>query len=375
MRALRRAVRYVLVLAIISTGCISAYAAIFDDGNDRAPISDLRKKPDASLTDTERMILRAADRYGNVGFCPGAGGNATLIDYSGRPAIITSAHMFYDEDRSPKCTAAELRNATFVPNVSYVYDGTPHSREFTHRSVRLVGADLIDNIGLMRRKSDGPLTEDDYIIVYLEEDISRDIMPDGHQRGAFTIGDLTFERRGDITMIGAAPDIASGLTTIYQTCRYRHAVNIGLQHTCDTVRGSSGSAMLMEGNGELTLVGVHAWALHGNAVFPAPNESMTVDWNLATAFPDGFADDPNRRELYSYLNTNEAFLPYHLQTVLARAGCYTGALDNDWGPGSRGAVDRLEVASGTTLPGREPTQELRHAVEAAVAENGELCSQ
>lgn len=116
-----------------------AQAAIFDDGNDRKLLFDLRLKPESSLTDEERMILRAADRYGNVGFCNRVQGNATLIDYFGRPAIVTSAHMFFDSKTGkPKCSDAELRSAIYMPNISYYDARGKFSDSFTKRKVKLV---------------------------------------------------------------------------------------------------------------------------------------------------------------------------------------------------------------------------------------------
>lgn len=356
---------------------LPASAAIFDDGNDRKLLFDLRLKPESSLTDEERMILRAADRYGNVGFCHRVAGNATLIDYFGRPAIVTSAHIFFDSKTGkPKCSDAELRSAIYMPNISYYDARGKFSDSFTKRKVKLVVPPADDN-RWQENPSNWINPKNDYIIFYLEEDIRDDVMPDGHRRGALklSVGIGSPRDSGRLAMIGTAPDIRKGLAVSYQTCRYKGMEIIGIVHDCDTVAGSSASALLVRsGDGGFVLRAIHAGDKQRGAVVPAADDHM--DWNYGTDFTGNstlddllaHADRPSAAPSLS-----PALIPYQLQFLLHRAGCYSGKLDNKWGPGSRAALDRFVAATGASLPGREPSMELWDALEAAVKEHGEAC--
>ncbi len=46
-----------------------------------------------------------------------------------------------------------------------------------------------------------------------------------------------------------------------------------------------------------------------------------------------------------------------LQSALKNHNCYTGAIDGDWGRGSRAALQRFNAMAGTTLAADAPTQE------------------
>lgn len=58
----------------------------------------------------------------------------------------------------------------------------------------------------------------------------------------------------------------------------------------------------------------------------------------------------------------EQQLAADLQTVLQNIGCYTAAIDGDWGRGSRAALQRFNTMSGATLPVEIPTNEALSAV-------------
>ncbi len=255
--------------------------AIFDDGNDRNILYNLRRKPQNSLTAEEKAILQAADRYGNVGFCSKAGGNATLIMHNGRPAIVTSAHMFYDfKTGKPKCSNKELQSASYMPNVSY-YDSEngQYPKSLTHKKVGLE----MPPVAMERKKlGAGFRPEDDFVIIYLKEDITKDMMPNGNVRGAMSYATGSAMGSGELHMIGIAPDIRQGLATLHQTCRYKGIKFVGLSHDCDTVRGSSGSMLAVMQDGELKLRAVHAGSIYGNDVVPATDDYL--DWNFATDF-------------------------------------------------------------------------------------------
>ncbi|NMA99105.1 MAG: hypothetical protein GX970_13515, partial [Phyllobacteriaceae bacterium] len=91
-----KAIASLVILIATALVGLPATAGIFDDGNDRLLLTDLREKPVSVLTGEERAILRAADRYGNIGICTASGGNASLIRINARDAIITSLHMIQD---------------------------------------------------------------------------------------------------------------------------------------------------------------------------------------------------------------------------------------------------------------------------------------
>ena len=53
-----------------------------------------------------------------------------------------------------------------------------------------------------------------------------------------------------------------------------------------------------------------------------------------------------------------------IQRELQRVGCYDGAIDNDWGTGSRNALEEFAQQSGTELTSDEPTLIALSAVKA-----------
>ncbi len=55
-------------------------------------------------------------------------------------------------------------------------------------------------------------------------------------------------------------------------------------------------------------------------------------------------------------------LAMEVQRTLKRAGCYTGPIDGDWGPGSISAVERFNQIKGLRLPSTTPNTELLQAV-------------
>ena len=59
--------------------------------------------------------------------------------------------------------------------------------------------------------------------------------------------------------------------------------------------------------------------------------------------------------------------------LLHRAGCYSGWLDNQWGPGSRKALDAFVSRTGAKQPGSSPSMALWDALEEAAKQHGEAC--
>lgn len=365
-------------MAVLFMQPLPASAAIFEDGNDRQLLYELRMKADASLTAQERMVLHAADRYGNVGFCAGSSGNATLIDYFGRPAIITSAHILFHNKNgnAPKCSPSELAGSFYMPNVSYVGGDGRFSDAFAMRRVKLVMPDqalrnpvYLDGIGS---------GNNDFAIFFLEEDITIDIMPAGHQRGAIRLPDPLLGRQGsgEATMIGVAPDVQEGRAVLYQTCRYNVILIVGLRHLCDTVSGSSGSFFGVVQDDELRLLGIHTGDYQDGAVLPVPDSVALANvgtylGNIPPLDEVSDADRVSRR--YVSLFRDPAYIPYQIQFLLSRAGCYTGKLDNKWGPGSRAALERFSAATGMSLPSVEPSQDLWDVLEELIAARAGGC--
>lgn len=58
-------------------------------------------------------------------------------------------------------------------------------------------------------------------------------------------------------------------------------------------------------------------------------------------------------------------LAYHIQRALQEAGCYSGQLDNVWGPASRQALANFAELTGSAVPGEEPSPTLLKVVEDA----------
>lgn len=255
---------------------------IFDDGNDREILYELRRKPVASLTAEERAILQAADRYGNIGFCGAAGGNATLIMHNGRPAVVTSAHMVIDAStKKYRCTEEEMGRGRFAPNVSYYDHSTPdRDKDFT---LRMVGVEFPPVEMERRTLGSGFHPGDDFVIFYLKEDVTKDVMPAGHTRGAMSIASST-QRSGTVYMLGVAPDIRQGMAVVNQTCAFqRMAGTNSFKHTCDSVRGSSGSLMSVMQDDELVLYGINTGGYEDPT--PRPLPSNHFEWNQGTELP------------------------------------------------------------------------------------------
>jgi hypothetical protein len=282
-----KAIASLVILIATALVGLPAAAGIFDDGNDRLLLTDLRKKPASVLTDEERAILRAADRYGNIGICAASGGNASLIRVNGRDAIITSLHMIQDSQTGAfRCSPDAMERARYAPNAAYYDAEVPHplGEEFTLRYVALDPEPLYPKPA--RKLGGGSFHPgDDWAVFFLREEISSDIMPDGHVRGAFEIlAPEALQKAGSFHMIGIAPDIREGLAVIYQTCEYRVMTGTGaFQHTCDSIRGSSGSfmgAMTKEG---LSLAGLMTSGYRDPQPMPLPANHYS--WNGGTLVP------------------------------------------------------------------------------------------
>ncbi|RDE07942.1 hypothetical protein DVH29_14150 [Pelagibacterium lacus] len=282
---------------------------MFDDGNDRLSILELHHKEESLLTQEEHAILLAANRYGNIGMCGGAnGGNAFVIRFNGRPAVITAGHTLIDDESGEvKCAHEDVR-PSFMPNVAHYDPHTPRTDDdFVLRRVDLQypPVNLKGYIAAVETGNTGGMTAADWLVFFLDEDITTDIMPDGHQRGflQYSSNRESFDT-GQLYLIGMHRDLGDGIVVHYQRCDYANLANLSIQHVCDTLPGTSGSMLLSMEDGELRFR-----AIHSSGRFNGPEGAADrhifdhvpqdrSQWNSATPALRVFeAQDPEFRRL------------------------------------------------------------------------------
>lgn len=239
----------------------AARAAIFDDGNDRKPITELRNRPAEQLADEEKAILIAANRIGTFSLCKGEiGGNAFHVRYNGRSAIVTNAHLFMTDDGTlAGCTGSMEDGASYMSNLAWIDSG--QDEDFVLREVKLSfppanWEDLRATFPVTAHKA---ASDHDVAVFYLNEDISDDVMPDGDRRGFLKATDAK-DVAGRLYMLGYALDVGNRSTMVYQErCpggQLEGPLVIG--HTCDVVDGSSGSLLAVMEEGELQFRGIQS---------------------------------------------------------------------------------------------------------------------
>lgn len=257
--------------------------AIFDNGTSPQRILDLRKRPASSLTEEEKAILIAADKVGNVKFCDKFGGNGFVIEYKGRPAVITSAHFLVDfKTGKLKCTEAEMKKSTYFPNASYYNpDDLKENKDFYMKSVGLEYPPV--NLKEVLAMDSPNNVNEDYVIFFLKEDITKDRMPTGNQRSFLKYSQNTQAKGNGLYFLGTGPDPkGKHLAMLYQRdCNFNR--NDGyLSHDCATIGGSSGSLLGHMENGEIVFSGVHRFAPLGDSKLPGPSTDLESLWNIAT---------------------------------------------------------------------------------------------
>lgn len=265
-------------------------AGIFDNGTSPERIIDLRKRPYTSLTDEEKAILRAADKVGNIRFCKGIAGNAFLIQYQGRPAIVTAGHMLVDfKTGKLKCSSEDLKDMTYFPNSSYynAYDPS-ENKSFVLREVPLEYPPVnLENVMNIKGNSNN---NDDYLVFFLKEDVTQDKMPQGHKRSYLQFSKNAQSKGQGLYMLGIGADPGQNIIApIYQKGCNFHRDYGKLNHDCATINGSSGSLLGHMEDGEIVFSGVHRYALIGNANMPGPSEGFSNMWNVAT--PSQYIED------------------------------------------------------------------------------------
>jgi hypothetical protein len=266
----------------------STRSAVFENGSIPQRIQNLRDQPIDSLTAEERAILVAADKVGNVRYCSGVGGNAFLIMYEGRPAIISTAHALFDSSSGGiKCSQADLeQQAVYYPNSSYYNPDDPQSNLSVYlRTVRLE----MPVVNLKEAETRGIATDNnpnahyDYIIMFVGQDITKDIMPLGHERGYLKYDENQDAAGNDLYTIGLGDDPQDKLAMLFQSGCNFNRTDVRINHDCATVDGSSGSLLGRLDSGEIVFSGLHRYAHGGDARLPGPSMQYEFMWNTGTS--------------------------------------------------------------------------------------------
>ena len=341
---------------------LTAQAAIFADGNDRHYVDDLRAKEPAGLTPEEKAILAAANNVGIIRVCDNRrSGNAFFVRYGGRPAVVTSGHVLVDTRTGViHCDAETRTKAFYFANASHYEPGIKDKTFVLERSGLVYPPINLSEITARKFDMASPA---DWLVFLLDTDIAGDTMPDGRKRGVLNAS-VEHAPSGKLVMIGIDPDMANADRTVFQQdCDYLVKGGLVL-HNCDTVSGASGSFLGVYEDGEIRIRGIHNYAPLGDEELPFALTEIDGLWNggalIETILAD--ADKPH-----------PAFFAYDIQLGLSRAGCYSGKLDNQWGPGSRKALAAFATAAGVMLPGAEPDAELLAAITNAVPEGTKPC--
>jgi len=263
-------------------------AGIFDNGTTPQRIYDLRQRDRASLTDEEKAILIAADKVGNIRFChssagnEGSAGNAFLIKYRGQPAIIASGHLLIDF-KTGKSRCPERTQFEYYPNTSYYNPFDPSEKSSFYLRI-IVARTAAAEISRLQQLKGEFNTDEDYLILYLDEDPTKDVMPNGNVRSFFRDSTNKLQSGKGVYMIGLGADPEGmNLAMLYQTgCNY-HRDYDRLNHDCASINGSSGGILgFMEG-GEIVFAGIHRYAIVANTHMPGPSEGYASMWNVATS--------------------------------------------------------------------------------------------
>lgn len=266
---------YLSQLPIVKNGEAKVFnAAYFDDGNDKQAVVDLRarKARGEKLTAKEEALLQAAARTGQITFCNGLASNAFLVKINDKDAIITTAHAVINpETGKPRC---DLSKTGYYPNLSFydATDGDSNPTDFEKRKVMTDGRDPLnlENVLGTKGKID---SKKDFLIFFLEEQVSNDRLPDSTSRGALSFSNSS-SKTGSLNLIGTDPNFREGRATTYQECKYEISGNLPY-HTCDTLEGVSSSLLSTYENGEFKFFGIHTSGLDKTGLDTSDN----LSWN------------------------------------------------------------------------------------------------
>jgi len=258
-----RAAVSALAAAVLPAGIAAAEGAVpvayFTDNGDRAALAELRARDPASLSDSERAVLTAANRLGwvRVEGC-NRDSNAILIRLDGRDAILTSRHLVAGSWAGQGYCADDAR-VWFHPNAAYWVPGGAEAAGIADYDARVAAEPGPVNAaggGLFM----GPAS--DWLVYFLAAPVSDRPMPagswgEGHPRGAIAFSGGG-QRDGAAVVIGFDGRFfhENGWQFSYQPCRYlqERAPWAPVYVGCDVSPGASSSFVgIMEG-GELRLL-------------------------------------------------------------------------------------------------------------------------
>jgi hypothetical protein len=253
--------------------------AYYTDNGNREALSALRSRNPNTLSMEERAILEASNRIGFI-HLPNCsrGSNAVLININGRDAIVAPGHLVIDLiNGSLKCSGTE--EAYYYPNAAYINPNDPNEA-LTGRRISLE-PNPVNFENHTQFKSDAT---QDFMIYYLTENISQEVMPSGtynagQPRGVVPISTVR-ERSGTAYNIGfdSRYEQQIGRQMSFHECRYeQNTRRLGFfSHNCDISAGASGSLLGTIENGEMTLQALNS---RGFETFDTPTPGSSGTWN------------------------------------------------------------------------------------------------
>lgn len=270
--------------AVTSVDAMLHRAAYFEDNEPKQAVLDLRsrKTRGEALTEEEEAILVAAARTGKFAFCGGQFfTNGFLIQVDGKDAVVTSAHSLIDEmTLMPKCSLTE--GVSYVPNSSFRDTWAEEERTaFQDKEVPTDGGMPLNAESFM--DTDRFDYDDDFLIFFLSERLSEDVLPDGRTRGFLSFAEKP-PRNGTAYIFGLDPKFRSSGTTGYQTCSFRYSprpIVRSVFHNCDTWAGVSSSLIAVLQGGEIKILGVHTIGGQDDVY---ENSKDPNQWNLGVKY-------------------------------------------------------------------------------------------
>jgi hypothetical protein len=240
----------------------------------------------ASSNSAPKAILRASDKSGSIVLCDRAGGNAFIILYQGRPAVITAAHLATrNHTNEMKCSEQEMQNASYYPNLGYYNSDSPDdNKDFYLQRVDLEYPPI--NLEEAVASFVDPDNFDDYMIFFLTEDLTHDIMPGGHQRSYYKLPKNIPHRGDNLIAIGMMldPNRNNHSLLYHAGCNFTRTDNgMRINHDCNSVSGVSGSVLGILENDEIVFAGlVHGSRLE-EAVIGGPSRYLEPGWNYGVS--------------------------------------------------------------------------------------------
>jgi hypothetical protein len=263
--------------------------AYFTDNGDRVALAELRAQDPKTLSESDRMVLDAANRLGWIEIVGcNRGSNGILVQVDGRDAVLTSRHLVVGKWQGQEfCDPTSP--AIFFPDFSHRDDVSGDRPAFSYLGVPLLPDPLQSGrTGWMLEP------EEDWLIFFLESPISDQPMPKGAWREGEPRGFLSFSGGGSSSGVGVVIGFdgrflrETGRLSSYQSCRYAQKLEAfsAISVDCDVSPGSSSSFFGVVEEGELRLLGMISRgieALSGNDV-TVPSSALL--WNQAVTGRD-----------------------------------------------------------------------------------------